>query len=273
MDRIKQALDKARAERLLGEPRESDLLPAGGESASQSGIRAAEIKYSQTKVHELDPATLRKNRVIYGDADRQGLAAYKLLRTQVMQRMAARDWNVLAITSPAVGDGKTVTSINLAISLARELHRTVLLVDMDLRNPSVGRYFGLAPEKGISDYLLGDTPLSEVLINPGIERLVVLPGRSLIENSSEVLASPAMGRLVTELKSRYPSRIVLFDLPPVLSADDALSFAPFVDAFLLVLRDGKNTRDEVAHTLEVMKEATILGTVLNDSPEQIAGYY
>lgn len=273
MERIKQALEKAKAAssglKSASEARMRGAAPAG------DGPRIAEtsIHYSQTKVAKLDPKHLQAKRVIYGETDRIGLTAYKMLRTQVLQRMNARGWNALAVTSPAPEDGKTLTAVNLAISLARELNQTVLLVDMDLRNPSVHRTFGFTPEKGIGDYLLGDAEMSEVLVNPGIERLVVMPGRAPVQNSSEVLSSPAMGNLVQELKTRYPSRMVLFDLPPVLSADDALAFAPYVDAFLLVLRDGKNTREELEHTMELMKNATIVGTALNASSEKISAYY
>lgn len=272
MERIKQALDKARAER--DGSSDSHSAPSAtsptGASAPQS---ETEIQYSQTRVSKLDVAVLRENKVIYGDADREGLTAYKMLRTQVLQRMVAREWNALAITSPAEGDGKSLTAINLAISLARELHHTVLLADLDLRNPSIHRYFGIQPQRGIDDYLLHGVPLNEILVNPGIERLVLLPARSAVENSSELLASPVMGRLVQELKSRYPSRMVLFDLPPILASDDALSFAPHIDALLLVLRDAKTTRDELEHALDILKEVPILGTVLNASNEKISTYY
>jgi protein-tyrosine kinase len=275
MERIKQALEKAKAER-----GEGDMAPARAAQATPVALPAdgppiaeTSIHYSQTKVAQLDPRHLKAMHVIYGEQDRAGLTAYKMLRTQVLQRMSARGWNALAVTSPAPEDGKTLTSINLAISLARELNQTVLLVDMDLRNPSIHRRFGFNPDKGIGDYLLGKAPMSEVLFNPGIERLVIMPGRAPLENSSEILGSQAMGSLVHELKTRYPSRMVVFDLPPVLSADDALSFAPYVDAFLLVLRDGKNTADELEHTMEIMKEATIIGTVLNASGEKISPYH
>lgn len=266
MERIKQALDKARADRESAEP--------GGAGATLGpSVTETEIQYSQTKVERLDPNVLKANRIIYGETDRVGLTAYKMLRTQVLQRMTTRGWNALAVTSPAPEDGKTVTTINLAISLARELHHTVLLVDMDLRNPSIHRYFGIKPTKGISDYMLQGVAMNEVLINPGIERLVLLPGRAPIENSSEILASPQMGKFVQELKQRYPSRMVLFDLPPVLSADDALSFAPFVDTFLLVIRDGKTTGPELEQAMEILKDATIIGTVLNGSDEKLSPYY
>lgn len=275
MERIKQALEKAKAERDGADPtpmRAAQAVPAAVPSEGPP-IPETTIQYSQTRVARLDPRHLKAMHVIYGDADRAGLTAYKMLRTQVLQRMTARGWNALAVTSPRPGDGKTLTTINLALSLARELTQTVLLVDMDLRNPCVHRYFGLNPEKGIGDYLKGKAPMSDVLVNPDIERLVLMPGRSAIENSSEILSSPAMGGLVHELKTRYPSRMVLFDLPPVLAADDALAFAPYVDAFLLVLRDGKNTREDLEHTMEIMKDAPIIGTVLNASGEKISPYH
>ncbi|MGE3511362.1 MAG: CpsD/CapB family tyrosine-protein kinase [Vicinamibacterales bacterium] len=267
MERIKQALDKARAERV------GETVAIGVSGPAGKPVAETAIEYSQTKVQALDPATLKAHCIASAEDNKQGQTAYKMLRTQVMQRMSARGWNALAITSPAPEDGKTVTAINLAISLAREMHHTVLLVDMDLRNPSVHRYLGLQPQKGIDDYLLREVPMSDVLVNPGIERLVLLPGRTAVENSSEILASPSMGRLVQELKSRYPSRIVIFDLPPLLAADDALSFAPYVDAFLLVFRDGKTTKTEVEHSMEILKDVPIIGTVLNGSDERLSAYY
>lgn len=275
MERIKQALEKARAERgeaTLGSEvlrSQSRIQPQG----DQPFIPETNIQYSATRSSQPDVAVLRRNSIIFDDSDRQSLNAYKMLRTQVLQRMSAKGWNALAVTSPTPGDGKTITAINLAISLAREIHKTVLLVDMDLRNPSVHRYFGLTVTRGISDYLLKGIPMSDVLIHPQIEKLVLLPGKDPIENSSEILGSPAMGELVKELKSRYPSRIVIFDMPPVLSSDDALSFAPYVDAFLLVLRNAKSTRAELEHSMDLLKDASIIGTVLNCADEQIAPYY
>ena len=274
MDRIKQALDRARSEREAAtNDQAADNGSKNAKKSGHAGSSTPQITYSQTKIANLDKQLLRANRVIYGSEDRSGLAAYKMLRTQVLQRMTAHGWNALAVTSPGQNEGKSLTAINLAISLARELHHTVLLVDMDLRKPSIHKYFGITPEKGIGDYLLRDASLSDILVNPGIERLVLLPGTDSIENSSEILASPAMGSLVQELKARYPSRMVLFDLPPVLPADDALSFVPFVDAFLLVLKEGQVTRTELKHTMEIMKEAMIIGTVLNGSNERVSTYY
>jgi protein-tyrosine kinase len=270
MERIKQAMDRARTERVATGGMPADAIPIT--NSTGASLRES-IQYSTTRTETLYPHVLKNNRIICGDHDRIGLTAYKMLRTQVLQRMTARGWNTLGITSPAPGDGKTLTAINLAISLAREYHHTVLLVDTDLRNPSIHKYLGLDISVGLSDYLRRDAPLSEILINPGIERLVLLPGHERIENSSEVLASPAMGALVQELKTRYPTRLVLFDLPPILSADDALSFRAHIDAFLLVLMEGKTDQNDLSHAMEIMQDATILGTVLNGSREKLSAYY
>lgn len=281
MERIKQALEKAKAERdAAGGAEPAGARPEGAPQALESAavpqaglLQETSIAYSRTRVETPDTAHLRRNLVISEDGDRAGLTAYKMLRTQVLQRMNAQQWNALALTSPAAGDGKTLTAINLAISMARELGQTVLLVDLDLCNPSIHKYLGLAPGPGVLGYLRDGVAMNEVLVNPGIDRLVVMPGGFPVENSSEILASGAVGKLVAEMKSRYPSRMVLFDLPPILATDDALSFAPHVDAFLLVIREGKTTRQEIEHSLELLQNVPVLGTVLNAAENHHLPYY
>jgi len=230
------------------------------------------IVYEQTAT-EIPPArVLAGNLVLTGDEPNPAATAYRLLRTQVLQKMSAHGWNVLAVTSPSAGEGKTLTAINLAVSIARTVNYTVLLVDLDFRNPSIHRYLGVEPKAGILDYLLDGVPLTSVLLNPGIDRLVVLPGRSSFLRSAELLASPRMVSLVEELKSRYPSRIVLFDLPPVNSAADAMAFSPYVDASLLVLEEGKTLQADVRQALSYLGSTTVLGAVLNKSCEKIEAF-
>ena len=273
MERIKQALEKALHER--GEAPAPGSAPGTGPvRRTASPAEAVSITYTQTRTIQPPPETLRRNRVLGGSADDATVvAAYRILRTQVLQRMKEHGWKALAVTSPSPGEGKTLTAVNLAISLAREVNHTVLLVDLDLRNPSVHQLFGYQPEKGVSDIVLHGAEVSDVLVNPGFERLVVLPGRESITNSSEVLSSPALIALVDDLKHRYPSRLVIFDLPPLLSADDALAFAPYVDAALLVVEEGKTTRDDITRAVGYLRRTELLGTVLNKSEEPTTGYY
>ncbi len=267
MERIKQALERARRERKQEPPR-----PTGADERLPVAGHDSRISYSKTRTFQVSPSVLRKYRVITGREADSATTAYKMLRTQVLQRMKEKGWNALAITSPGNGEGKTLTAVNLAISLAREVNHTVLLVDLDLRRPSVHQFFGYKPEQGLSDHLLADAPLHEILFNPGMERLVVLPGREPMFNSSEVLSSPKMVQLVEELKNRYPSRLVLFDLPPLLSADDVLAFAPYVDAALVVIEDGETSKTQLAQAMGYLKATNILGTVLNKSDETVGTY-
>jgi Mrp family chromosome partitioning ATPase len=146
-----------------------------------------------------------------------------------------------------------------------ELNQTVLLVDMDLRNPTIASYFDLSPKVGIKDYLEGDMPLSSVLINPGIKRLVILPGLGRSEDSAELLSSPKMASLVSDIKSQYDSRIIIFDLPPILQTDDVLLSAGYFDSTLLVLEDGKNSEADIKKSLQLLEGCHLMGTVLNKS--------
>jgi capsular exopolysaccharide synthesis family protein len=197
--------------------------------------------------------------------------AFKILRTQVMHRLREKGWNVLGITSPGDGEGKTLTAVNLAISLAMESTQTVLLVDANLRNPSIHDVFGLKDCAGLADYLLDDVPVENLLVHPGIGRFVLLPGGRAIQNSTEILTSPKMLALVEEFKHRYPSRIVIFDLPPLLQTADVLAFSPYTDALLLVVEEGKTSAEDVQRALSLVKDSRpILGTVLNKAGQLAA---
>jgi len=260
MERIKQALEKARLER----------QKSGGASASPLRSGSADIsepvRYTHTRTVHVAKSILQERRIISGFEQNEFTGAYKMLRTQVFQRLREKGWNSLAVTSPGLNEGKTLTAINLAISLAMEVNYTVLLVDADLRHPSVHSYFGIEAECGLSDYLTADKPLSELLIHPEeIPGLVILPGGKPLANSAEMLNSPKMARLVEELKTRYSSRIILFDLPPLLGAADALAFSPYVDAALLVIEDGKTQEEDVKRAIGLLQGTSLIGTVLNKS--------
>ncbi len=261
MERIKQALELAKQERDKQSAAADRKAPVARNAGR--GVADENIEYTETRHAQVDPVELRKKRILI-DQQNSVADAYRILRTQILQRMRENDWNTLAVTSPGSGEGKSLTAINLAISLARELDYTVLLVDANLRNPGVHQPLGLEPQYGLSDYLLDDTPLSEILIHPrGISRFVVLPAGRPIANSSEMLSSPKMMRLVEELKYRYPSRIVIFDLPPLLSSSDALAFSPLIDSMLVVIEEGGTQKQNLRQAFEMLKGVDVIGTVLN----------
>ncbi|MEQ1803699.1 MAG: CpsD/CapB family tyrosine-protein kinase [Gammaproteobacteria bacterium] len=266
MERIRKALERAGQDRMTA----TDVLrqtSQGIQSDLSTGVR-----YTMTKMVEISPQRLLENRVIAALPQHKFKDSYRMLRTRVLQTMRNNGWTSVAVTGPASGCGKTLTAINLAVSLAMEVTHTVLLVDLDLRKPTVHKYFDYEPELGLSDYLTSDVPLHKLLFTPSIDRLVVLPGRSALPNSAEMLRSPRMIALVNELKTRYPDRLVVFDLPPILAADDALAFSPYTDCFLMVAESGGTKKDDLQKAFEILKNTPLVGTVLNKSEAPTSGY-
>lgn len=234
---------------------------------SDATLGNVNIAYTQTQVHTPDLRVLRENRIISAFKPGRWIESYKMLRTRALQSMDAMDWKTLAITGANEKSGTSLTAANLAISMAMELDRTVLLVDANFLNPAIAQLFGYKAETGLSDYLRNDTELSRMLVNPGIDRLVILPAGKQMLNSTEMLRSPKMVRLVNELKSRYPSRVIIFDMPPILSQDDTLGFSPYVDCVLLVVDEGHTKADELEHAAMLLKDSNLLGTVFNKATD------
>jgi protein-tyrosine kinase len=258
MDRFRTALQLYKDQNGQSETGPQARKAAGGHALPPP------IVYTRTRSLDIPLSVLRQRRVMAAYDKGPFVDAIKILRTQVIHRLREHNWNVLGITSPGHGEGKTLTAVNLAVSLAMETTQTVLLVDANLRNPSIHEVFGLQDCPGLADYLLDNQPVEDLLVHPGIGRFVILPGGRAISNSTEILTSPKMLALVEEFKHRYPSRIVIFDLPPLLHTADVLAFSPYIDALLLVVEEGKTTVEEVLRALSLVKNSRpVLGTVLN----------
>ena len=137
----------------------------------------------------------------------------------------------------------------------------------------MGACLGLPMEKSLNELLADEAELQEVLVNPTLPRFVVLPTREPIPHSTEVLSSPAVSHLITDLRERYDSRIVIFDLPPLLSSDDVITVLPKFDCVLLVVANGMNTKKEIEESLHHLGTANLIGTVLNKAEPQNRSYY
>jgi Mrp family chromosome partitioning ATPase len=223
-----------------------------------------DIVYTETQVFEAEPKILEANRIINPSSRDRAAAAFRMLRTQVMQRMDEHSWRSIAVLSPGNDDGKTTTAVNLAVTLASDLHHTVLLVDCDLKRPGIAGMFGIEPKFGTDDVLRGDAHIAQCLYHPeGFHRLVVLPARGPLEHSSEALAGPQGRSLVADMRGRYPERIMVFDLPPVLGTDDALAFLPQIECALVVVAEHVTRRDDLLRCMELLRKTPIVGTVLN----------
>lgn len=263
------------AGRLERERRAEAGAPAvGAELAEAEPIGLTDTVVFQHRVISLNEAQRERERILPPGAVGTVGGPYKMLRTQVMRRLLELGANTLAVMSASNGDGKTCTAINLAVAIAADYGHTALLVDVDLRNPSIHRRLGFEPEVGIEDCLLHRRPVYEAMVKiAGYERLTVLPVRARIEQSSELIAAQRMGELVQELRTRYVNRILIFDLPPVLLADDALAFSRHVQAGLFVVSEGKTAREGVIRSISLLRSLPIVGTVLNRSRDRPENYY
>ena len=278
MSNIEKGLRRARAAlHSIGSTAELAVAPDYGAAAAGAAavapapgtIAPFEIERLEWVQPELD--LLEQNRIVT-DERSAASAAYKVLRTRVLQRMRRNGWKTLGVTGTCPNEGKTLTAINLSINLAWHSTTSVVLVDMDLRNPSVHRYLGIDTRYGLMDYFNGDVPLVRAGVRPGIERLGVIMNDRPVANASELLSAPETTQLVEEVK-RGDDRIAIFDLPPVFAGDDVLAFAPSVDAMLIVLSQGTTKRASLLGLRELLQNVNVIGTVLNRSSERVAPYY
>jgi non-specific protein-tyrosine kinase len=229
--------------------------------------------YSQSKSVTLDSEKLAQNRVISLFPGVPEAEYYKVLRTNIHQRMRENNWNTIMITSVQAGEGKTLTAINLAICFAKEYDRTVLLVDCDMKRQNVHQYLNFDSDKGIVDFLANGCPLTDLIIWPGIEKLTLISGGKTIANSAELLGSPGMKDFVRDIKCRYDDRYILFDTPPILGWADAIAFAPLVDCILMVVEEGRTSIKDVNKALDMIPTEKFLGFVLNRRKAPMNRYY
>lgn len=248
-------------------------------SVTRSHLRRVSPAHSDTAQSRrfqsisLDQETLEENLVLPQVHDDAALRAYKILRTRLLRRLEANQWRSFAVTGATPGEGKTLTAVNLAIALAQDVNTWVFLVDLDLQRPRIADYLGLDGGKGLSDYLMGDATLESIVYGPNIERLHVIPNFKATTHSSELLTSPRMQELLHGLEAEMPRRIIVFDMPPVLAADDVLAFGPQIDGLLLVVGEGTTSRDALKRAREVLSEMNLLGVVLNRSAERNESAY
>ncbi len=240
----------------------TDELPS---EPVQSLSYCRDIEYQKSRKTPFLPSLFNRFRLLTGAEPDHVTTAYNMLRTRLLQTLNDANYSSIAFLSPTANDGKTLTAVNLCISLSREVNHTVLLVDADLKNPSVHQYFDFTPEAGLDDYLTNDEEIENVLVNPSIPGLVLLPIRRKLANSSEFLSSPKMTVLSDELKNRYQSRIIVYDFPPLLACDDALAFLPNVDACVLILEEGKSTKVELRESVKLLRHHNLIGTIINKS--------
>jgi len=272
MGRIEEALKRSRDsnKRAIRDENHSPVPIAEGINTLTHNIAVSELP-----VIVPDEEALEAYRVVAAQKDAPQRSAYKVLRTRILQRLRASQFNVIGITGPGPGEGKTITAINLAYSLAQHVSHQVILADLDLRRPSIHRYLGITPRHDLGDVLDGSSTLKDALVCPNANRLAVLTCQTPRRDSSEILSSPEMVELVEQFKGLGKKTITILDLPPVLAGDDVIAFTPLINALLLVVGQATCRREDLIETQELLKDAEILGIILNRAQEKSAasGYY
>jgi len=270
--RIQQAIDKARQQKGQPSPR----------TAVRSAMAAAESQIVEPTMPAFpevpfDRSTCADNRILIWDdkspPKTSADAAYRVLRTRLLHRVRTNNWSIIGVTSPGQGDGKSLTSLNLALSIAREGNNDVFLIDFDMRRSKICDYLGAAPPLDINEFLDGAGKPQNVFFSIGVPNLTLAGSITNSEDASELLASNRVEALLGYIQHVAPRPVIIIDLPPLLSTDDALIVAPKVDACLLVLAEGKTRRDSAAKALELLSEFDLAGIVLNRSTAMEEDYY
>lgn len=264
MGRLEEALEKAvQMREQAGSGVSGGAEPLPGRDLRPGGPRF-EVRAPLVSVEEIDPRI-----AIIASPASAAAEQYRKLRTRVLGAARERSGKTVLVASSGIGEGKTTTALNLAIAIAQELDYTVLLVDADLRRPSVHTMLGIRPERGLSDYLQGNAALEDILVHTGLGKLVVLPAGKSPENPAELLASNRMAELIRELKERYADRYIVFDTAPLLAAADTVSLARHMDGIVMVIQAERTAPAEAQKALALLGAVPVLGAVLNNVPEHL----
>jgi protein-tyrosine kinase len=218
----------------------------------------------------VDPSSVNRHLVSITEPYSTAAEEYRKLRAKIMRATEANYLNTIMVTSSQAGEGKSMTAINLAVTIAQEIDHTVLLVDADLRRSSIHTYLGIKPEAGLSDFLESRAELSDVMIKTGIGKLVLLPAGNPPRNPSELISSERMRILIRELKFRYRDRYIIIDSSPLLMTADALSLCEYTDGIIFVVQADRTSMKAATQAASLLKGHNVLGTVFNDVPKHLA---
>jgi exopolysaccharide/PEP-CTERM locus tyrosine autokinase len=267
MSRIEDALKKASEKRDENRRREPEkaavAAPVAAPVMKAAGpVETPPLDFSPVQSDCLDRA--RQQRMLVAMNEPVSLAAeeFRKLKQSLVRKTKREGFqNTILVTSGTVGEGKSVTAVNLAISLAQEFDHTVLLVDADIRSPSCHELLCMENGYGLSDCLVDGSPISKGLVKTGIGKLSFLPAGSVVPNVGELLASKRMAESLTEMKNRYADRYIIIDSPPVLPFAESRNLSRLADGVVLVIKEGQASQTDLRDTIEALQGVNILGAV------------
>jgi protein-tyrosine kinase len=254
---------------------------AQGASAEAPVDVAHEVAPRRSKLVEIDLQKLAAAGYVTPTAPRSRLAdEMRVIKRPLIGNAQGRSAapveaaNLIMVTSALPGEGKTFMAINLAVSIAMELDTTVLLVDADVARPAIPDRLGLSEGKGLLDLLTSrELDVSDVMLRTNIERLALLPAGTPHSRATELLASDAMARLLEEMASRYPDRILVFDAPPLISSTESRVLATHMGQIVLVVEADRTPQASVKQALSTVEQCPVVMTVLNKMERRESGSY
>lgn len=255
MERVQAAIQKAKE------------LYAGSDQprapSSRNGRAAGDRLWEALPRFEPDPAVLERSRVVATADGNAAQTAFDQLRTRTLRLLRGNQCLSIGVTSPTAGCGKTTTCLNLAFSFGRHGDLRTLLVDLDLRNPSIARRLGLPRLPSGDAFLGGQASLTDSFVRYG-ESLAIAAGTAPVRGSAELLLGRPAAAAVAALKTELRPDVILYDLPPMLVADDAMAFAPHLDGVLLVVASEQSRFDQVQKCADELEgQCALIGVVLN----------
>jgi Mrp family chromosome partitioning ATPase len=269
MENIRQAIERAK-----GRPeQQSGIGYESSQQQSKYGFGATHESRGRPQEVELDFAYLQSRRIVAYDGKDLRSRSFDMLRTEILESMDLKGWKTLAVTSPTPNCGKTLIAINLALSMAREPERQVFLTDLDLRKPQIASCLGLKCGEGVLGVLEGRIEVDGAIVcaRAGSSRLEVLP-TAPSPNASDLVGSAAMKTLLQDVTGLGQSRIVILDLPPLLTGHDVISILPQVDCVLLVAAVGTSKVSEIEECKKYLQATDVVRFVLNKAPEPTTRY-
>jgi capsular exopolysaccharide synthesis family protein len=232
--------------------------------AERREARARQAEHAASQTPPSPPREVHLDRHLVAALQPQSLAAeqFRSLRTRISRVENSRAVRALIVTSPAKGDGKSLTAANLALTMAEEFSQRVLLVDADLRRPSVHHLFDLPETPGLTDVLMGAATLDDALVTLADYHLTVLPSGVPPSHPAELLGSSAMRRTLDTLRTRF-DRVIL-DMPPVSPLADVHIASAMADGILMIVRAGMTQKPAIERALAGLDTSKVLGLVLNE---------
>ncbi len=264
MERIREAITRAR------DTKDKTVVPPQPPAARPIALTASATPQSDSffKPVACNFTDFGKHRIIANEQD-PVLNAYRVLRTRVLQRMETEGWKTIAVVSPGAGAGKTVTAINLAIAIGSKKGSRATLVDLDFYRPSVARYLGLKEIPSVLDFFEGKRALEDVTVQPDLTDVLLIANERVTRRGAEYLTSDLADHLIEKTTNDYGSRVVVFDMSPLLGCDDSIAFLPKVDCALFVAASGETRVQEFKEAQRILRSANTIGTVLNKAPSSM----